>query len=235
MGTVKVSDPNFHGVMYVKGHAQDTNCRRTVQDGEAAEPLDFAVKFDTCGLFHSDGDAKFVLVIQKHPKLVTFKSQAYRIRCVYNTGIQQIVVGFNVSMLTTAGTIANTGPPPVCSMRICNSNGEDISRAEIGDSLMLKVDVQPNAIYGGYARSCVAHTMDDEGENEYLVTDENGCATDPSIFGEWQYERQKGVLTSVFNAFKFPSSNNIRFQCNIRVCFGKCQPQNCAGSNAYGR
>lgn len=49
-----MSDPNFHGVMYVKGHAQDTNCRRTVQDGEAAEPLDFAVKFDTCGLFHSD-------------------------------------------------------------------------------------------------------------------------------------------------------------------------------------
>jgi hypothetical protein len=24
-------------------------------------------------------------------------------------------------------------------MRICNSNGEDISRAEVGDSLMLKV------------------------------------------------------------------------------------------------
>ncbi|XP_023336496.1 uncharacterized protein LOC111707595 [Eurytemora carolleeae] len=23
--------------------------------------------------------------------------------------------------------------------------------------------------------------------------------------------------------------------CNIRVCFGQCQPQNCAGSNAYGR
>lgn len=27
-----------------------------------------------------------------------------------------------------------------------------------------------------------------------------------------------------FNAFKFPSSDNIRFQCNIRVCFGRCQP-----------
>ena len=181
------------------------------------------------------GEANFVLVIQKHPKLVTFKSQAYRIRCVYNTGIQTIDVGFNVSMLTTAGTIANTGPPPTCSMRICNSNGEDIGRAEIGDELMLKVDVQPNAIYGGFARRCVAHTMDDDGENEYLVTDDNGCATDPSIFGEWEYERSLGVLTAVFNAFKFPASNNIRFQCNIRVCFGQCQPQNCAGSNAYGR
>ena len=41
--------------------------------------------------------------------------------------------------LTTAGTIANTGPPPTCTMRICNSNGDDISSAEIGDSLMLKV------------------------------------------------------------------------------------------------
>ena len=77
--------------------------------------------------------------------------------------------------------------------------------------------------------------MDDDGENEYLVTDDNGCATDPSIFGEWEYERGLGVLTSTFSAFKFPSQNNIRFQCNIRVCFGQCQPQNCAGSNAYGR
>jgi len=73
-------------------------------------------------------------------------------------------------MLTTSGTIANTGPPPTCSMRICNSNGNDISSAEIGDNLMLKVDVQPNAIYGGFARRCVAHTMDDNGENEYLVS-----------------------------------------------------------------
>ena len=239
----------------MKGHSNDERCRQAVNfERDGFSIVDFKVHFGACGLFHSDvsilkcikitdfnnklfqGEANFVLVIQKHPKLVTYKSQAYRIRCVYNTGIQQIDVGFNVSMLTTAGTIANTGPPPTCSMRICNSNGQDISRAEIGDNLMLKVDVQPNAIYGGFARSCVAHTMDDDDEsNSYLVTDENGCATDPSIFGEWNYDRQRGVLTSVFNAFKFPASNNIRFQCNIRVCFGQCQPQNCAGSNAYGR
>ena len=52
--TVSVVDPNFHGVMYVKGHSNDRNCLRTVEQGEAAEPLDFSVKFDTCGLFHSD-------------------------------------------------------------------------------------------------------------------------------------------------------------------------------------
>ena len=62
--------------------------------------------------------------------------------------------------------------------------------------------------------------MDDDGENEYLVMDDNGCATDPSIFGEWIYEPSLGVFTAVFNAFKFPTSNNISFQCNIRVCLG---------------
>lgn len=91
------------------------------------------------------------------------------------------------------------------------------------------------AIYGGFARTCVAKTMEENVENEYIVTDENGCATDPSIFGEWEYNSDTNTLMASFNAFKFPSSDNIRFQCNIRVCFGKCQPVNCRGYNAFGR
>lgn len=129
-----------------------------------------------------------------------------------------------MSMLTTAGTIANTGPPPTCLMKIVTKTGQEINAAEIGDNLMLQVDVQPASIYGGFARSCVAKTMEDKVENEYTVTDENGCATDPSIFGEWEYNADSQSLLASFNAFKFPSSDNIRFQCNIRVCFGKCQP-----------
>ena len=52
---------------------------------------------------------------------------------------------------------------------------------------------------------------------------------------EWEYSRTEGVLKATFSAFKFPSQNNIRFQCNVRVCFGQCQPQNCGGRNAFGR
>ena len=76
-------------------------------------------------------------------------------------------------------------------------------------------------IYGGFARSCYAVTDDN---NTHLVTDENGCATDTSIFGQWEMEPENRVLAVSFNAFKFPASDNIRFQCNIRVCFGRCQP-----------
>jgi Zona pellucida-like domain len=77
--------------------------------------------------------------------------------------------------------------------------------------------------------------MEENVENEYIVTDENGCATDPSIFGDWDYNGDTNSLLASFNAFKFPSSDNIRFQCNIRVCFGKCQPVNCRGYNAFGK
>lgn len=77
--------------------------------------------------------------------------------------------------------------------------------------------------------------MEDNVQNEYLVTDENGCATDTSIFGNWEYNPDTNSLLASFNAFKFPSSDNIRFQCNIRVCFGRCQPVNCGGYNAFGR
>lgn len=77
--------------------------------------------------------------------------------------------------------------------------------------------------------------MEDNIENEYVVTDENGCATDPTIFGEWEYSPETNSLLASFNAFKFPSSDNIRFQCNIRVCFGRCQPVNCRGYNAFGK
>lgn len=77
--------------------------------------------------------------------LVTFKTQAYHIKCVYTTGEQNVTLGFNVSMLTTAGTIANTGPPPTCVMRIVTQTGQEVNSAEIGDNLMLQVEVQPSS------------------------------------------------------------------------------------------
>lgn len=78
---------------------------------------------------------------------MTYKAQAYHITCKYQTGEQNVTLGFNVSMLTTAGTIANTGPPPTCLMRIVTQTGQEINSAEIGDSLQLQVEVQPSSKY----------------------------------------------------------------------------------------
>jgi hypothetical protein len=147
---IHIVEPGFNGVLYVKGHSKDEQCRRVVNlAGESVPRTEkFKVQFGNCGLIHVNGIASFVLVIQKHPKLVTYKAQAYHIKCVYQTGEQNVTLGFNVQMLTTAGTIANTGPPPTCSMRIVSNNGKEINSAEIGDNLMLEVEVQPASKFG---------------------------------------------------------------------------------------
>lgn len=95
--------------------------------------------------YYPQGLASFVLVMQKHPKLVTSNAKAFHIKCIYQTGEHNVTLAFNVSMLTTAGTIANTGPPPTCSMRIVSRSGSQVSSAEIGENLVLQVDVQPSS------------------------------------------------------------------------------------------
>lgn len=143
---IRIDEAAFNGVLYVKGHSKNEECRRIVNSGDSKARTEiFKVNFGSCGLIHINGVASFVLVIQKHPKLVTYTAQAYKINCVYKTGEQNVTLGFNVSMLTTAGTIANTGPPPVCAMRIVTNNGKEINSAEIGDNLQLQVDVTPGS------------------------------------------------------------------------------------------
>uniref|UniRef100_T1GGH8 ZP domain-containing protein n=1 Tax=Megaselia scalaris TaxID=36166 RepID=T1GGH8_MEGSC len=147
---IHITEPRFNGVLYVKGHSKEEECRKVVNlSGDTTSRTElFKVQFGDCGLIHDNGIANFIL--------------------------KNVTLGFNVSMLTTAGTIANTGPPPVCQMRIVTQTGQEINSAEIGDNLMLQVDIEPATIYGGFARSCIAKTMEDNVENEYVVTDENG-------------------------------------------------------------
>lgn len=158
---IHLTETGFNGVLYVKGHSKDEECRRVINlSGDKSPKTEiFKVHFGSCGLFHVNGLASFVLVIQKHPKLVTYKAQAYQIRCVYQTGEQNVTLGFNVQMLTTAGTIANTGPPPQCSMKIVRNNGDEINSAEIGDNLMLQVEVQPASKFLSFDPHLIPHAF----------------------------------------------------------------------------
>lgn len=43
----------FDGVLYVKGHSRDHECRRVVNNRER-DIIDFKVLFNTCGLIHTN-------------------------------------------------------------------------------------------------------------------------------------------------------------------------------------
>ncbi|XP_035708187.1 uncharacterized protein LOC110850149 isoform X2 [Folsomia candida] len=214
----------FNGFLYVEGFSEDPNCRKSDPPLDD-RPVDFKVKFGTCGTKLKDGEVGFVLVIQRYPKLVTFTPQTFPIKCLYMTGEKP--VGLNASMM-------DTSPPPTCLMKIVTATGGEITSAEIGETMLLRVEVQPQTIYSGFPRNCVAKIMAGDAKNEYLVTDENGCATDPTAFGEWEVDHNNSLLLAHFNVFKFLTSGRIKFQCNVKVCFGECQRFNCRDQIGFG-
>lgn len=46
------NNENFNGLLYVKGYSKDENCRKSILAVDG--PVDFKVKFGTCGLEHKD-------------------------------------------------------------------------------------------------------------------------------------------------------------------------------------
>ncbi|XP_065203596.1 uncharacterized protein LOC135833754 [Planococcus citri] len=122
-------------------------------------------------------------------------------------------------------------------MKVLTPTGQETHSAELSDDLILQVDVQPSNVYGGFVRSCHAESPTRKDEDYYDITDAYGCATDPTIFGKWEYNQSTRFLTAKFNAFKFANSDDITFQCTVRTCLGQCQPVNCGrgGNDAFGR
>ena len=80
-------------------------------------------------------------------------------------------------------------------------------------------------------RNCVAH---DGKRAPIQLVDDLGCVTRPKIMGRFQKIKDFGSSASVvsyayFQAFKFPDSMNVHFQCVIQVCRYKCPEPQCGG------
>lgn len=82
-------------------------------------------------------------------------------------------------------------------------------------------------------RNCVAH---DGKRAPIQLVDQHGCVVRPKIMSKFQKIKNFGPSASVvsfayFQAFKFPDSMNVHFQCVIQVCRYNCPEPKCAGHN----
>lgn len=82
-------------------------------------------------------------------------------------------------------------------------------------------------------RNCVAH----DGKHAPIqLVDENGCVIRPKIMSKFQKIKNFGHSATVvsyayFQAFKFPDSMNVHFQCVIQVCRHECPEPACDSSS----
>ena len=80
-------------------------------------------------------------------------------------------------------------------------------------------------------RNCVAH---DGSRAPIQLVDEKGCVTRPKIMSPFKkvknFDTTANVLAyAYFQAFKFPDSMNVHFQCVVQVCRGACPEPQCGG------
>lgn len=83
-------------------------------------------------------------------------------------------------------------------------------------------------------RNCVAH---DGKHSPIQLVDENGCVIRPKIMSKFHKIKNFGHSATVvsyayFQAFKFPDSMNVHFQCVIQVCRHECPEPACEGGSS---
>ncbi len=69
--------------------------------------------------------------------------------------------------------------------------------------------------------------------------DEKGCVVRPKIMSPFKkiknFDATANVLSyAYFQAFKFPDSMNVHFQCVVQVCRGSCPNPQCGGGIGGG-
>jgi len=180
------------------------------------------------------------IIIQYDPLVQEVWDQARRLRCTWYDYYEKSVTfrPFAVDMLN-AVTANFLGDNLQCWMQIQVGKGPWASEVsgivKIGQTMTMVLAIKDDENkFDMLVRNCVAH---DGLRAPIQLVDQYGCVTRPKIMSRFQKVRNFGPSASVvsyayFQAFKFPDSMNVHFQCVIQVCRNNCPEPKCDGSAA---
>lgn len=225
----------FNGMIYPKGLSKNSSCMADFK--EQINPVLYKLPLKACNTMSTeleDGIEYFnTVVVQPHRKLVTNQGRGYHIRCKYQTQEKTITNAFNVSgefggdgkedvngtsMFGTTPLTA-TAPMPGCYMRIFAGEPSDRLVAEnvrIGDPLTMVITLDNQEIYGMQITNCLVR--DGLGWGEQMLINDQGCPVDYEILGPFEYSKSKTTAVVRFQAHKFPYTDSVYYQCNVKLC-----------------
>ncbi|XP_035214164.1 uncharacterized protein LOC118187963 [Stegodyphus dumicola] len=246
-------DRPFYGMIFSKGHYSDPKC---VHLPPATGHLE--AKFDIflggCGMTSSQGNGynhpdqttglyiENTIIVQYDPQVQEIWDQARRLRCTWYDYYEKAVTfrPFQVDMLD-AVTANFLGDNIQCWMQIQVGKGPWASEVagivKIGQTMTMVLAIKDEENkFDMLVRNCIAH----DGHHQPIqLVDEYGCVVRPKIMSPFQKVKNFGASASVvsyayFQAFKFPDSMNVHFQCVIQVCRYECPQPQCAGELGGG-
>ncbi|CAL7943770.1 unnamed protein product [Xylocopa violacea] len=241
-------DRPFYGMIFSKGFYSDPHCVH-LKPGTGHLSASFEIFLNSCGMSSSANHnvaaygaptpsgsyVENTIIVQYDPYVQEVWDQARKLRCTWYDFYEKAVTfrPFQVDMLH-AVTANFLGDNLQCWMQIQVGKGPWASEVsgivKIGQTMTMVLAIKDDENkFDMLVRNCVAH---DGKRAPIQLVDQYGCVVRPKIMSRFQKIKNFGPSASVvsfayFQAFKFPDSMNVHFQCVIQVCRYNCPEPKC--------
>ncbi|KAH8273475.1 hypothetical protein KR018_002958, partial [Drosophila ironensis] len=248
-------DKPFNGIVFSKGHYSNMNCVH-LPSGLGRTSASFDIGLHECGTAgntdnygqgygHESGGTgagtyfENIIVIQYDPQVQEVWDQARKLRCTWHDQYEKSVTfrPFPVDMLDVVRADF-AGDNVGCWMQIQVGKGPWASEVsglvKIGQTMTMVLAIKDDdSKFDMLVRNCVAH---DGKRAPIQLVDQRGCVTRPKLMSRFTKIKNFGASASVlsyahFQAFKFPDSMEVHFQCTIQICRYHCPEQCSAETN----
>lgn len=246
-------DKPFYGIVFSKGHYSNVNCVH-LPAGLGRTSVNFEISIHACGTAGNtknelygygaeSGSGTFfenIIVVQYDPQVQEVWDQARKLRCTWHDLYEKSVTfrPFPVDMLDVVRADF-AGDNVGCWMQIQVGKGPWASEVsglvKIGQTMTMVLAIKDDdSKFDMLVRNCMAH---DGKRAPIQLVDQRGCITRPKLMSRFTKIKNFGASASVlsyahFQAFKFPDSMEVHFQCTIQICRYQC-PDQCSDSSPF--
>lgn len=245
-------DKPFYGIVFSKGHYSNPSCVH-IPASLGRTSAQFDIGLHQCGTAGNTENGNYgyesgagnyfenIIVIQYDPQVQEVWDQARKLRCTWHDQYEKSVTfrPFPVDMLDVVRADF-AGDNVGCWMQIQVGKGPWASEVsglvKIGQTMTMVLAIKDDdAKFDMLVRNCMAH---DGKRAPIQLVDQRGCVTRPKIMSKFVKIKNFGNSASVlsyahFQAFKFPDSMEVHFQCTIQICRYQC-PDPCSDHHAAG-
>ena len=247
-------DKPFNGIIFSKGHYSNVHCvHLPAALGRTHSTFDISI--NSCGTQGNTENGLYgygsqsgsgtyfenTIVVQYDPQVQEVWDQARKLRCTWHDQYEKSVTfrPFSVDMLDVVRADF-AGDNVGCWMQIQVGKGPWASEVsglvKIGQTMTMVLAIKDDDNkFDMLVRNCMAH---DGKRAPIQLVDQRGCITRPKLMSRFTKIKDFGASASVlsyahFQAFKFPDSMEVHFQCTIQICRYQC-PEQCSEGSSIG-
>uniref|UniRef100_A0A914W3C4 ZP domain-containing protein n=1 Tax=Plectus sambesii TaxID=2011161 RepID=A0A914W3C4_9BILA len=212
----------FHGRVYARGLSTDYRCSRNFDFNKDATNFSMVVRRGDCNMKQAQGNdnggrtQSMVIVVSFHSTFVTKVDRAYHVVCAYPSEEKQVTSKVVVGGISPT-ELMHTMPLPQCDyeLHLRSPDGPKITFAKVGDPIVHVWKCSTNTSTRILVHSCMG--TDGRGK-PFFFYDRSGCAIDPIIMPDIEYEADGSRAFVSTWGFKFSDQNLINFDCAVETC-----------------